>query len=51
LLFTGDIHEGRKFLKGFLATPVPAPVAQPRRPGQALSEETAGVLNKASSTD
>ena len=43
---TGDIHDGRNFLKGNIATPVPAPVAPPRRPGQALSEETAGVLSK-----
>ena len=40
----GDIHDGRNFLKGNIATPVPAPVAPPRRPGQALSEETAGML-------
>ncbi len=43
---TGDIHDGRNFLKGNIATPVPAPVTPPRRPGQALSEETAGVLGK-----
>jgi glutathione-regulated potassium-efflux system protein KefB len=48
---TGDIRDGRNFLKGNIATPVPAPVAQPRRPGQALSDETAGVLNKPASAD
>jgi len=43
---TGDIRDGRNFLKGNIATPVPAPVAPPRRPGRPLSEETAGVLGK-----
>ncbi|MGB3541266.1 MAG: monovalent cation:proton antiporter-2 (CPA2) family protein [Mesorhizobium sp.] len=43
---TGDIRDGRNFLKGNIATPVPAPVAQPRRPAQPLNEETAGVLSK-----
>lgn len=43
---TGDIRDGRNFLKGNIATPVPAPVAPPRRPGQPLNEETAGVLSK-----
>jgi glutathione-regulated potassium-efflux system protein KefB len=43
---TGDIHDGRNFLKGNIATPVPAPVTPPRRPGQPLNEETASVLNK-----
>jgi glutathione-regulated potassium-efflux system protein KefB len=43
---TGDIHDGRNFLKGNIATPVPAPVATPRRQGQALNEETAGMLGK-----
>ncbi|MGB3832509.1 MAG: monovalent cation:proton antiporter-2 (CPA2) family protein [Mesorhizobium sp.] len=41
---SGDIRDGRNFLKGNIATPVPAPLAQPRHAGQALSEETAGML-------
>lgn len=49
LQLTGDIRDGRNFLKGNLATPVPAPVTQPRRPAQALSEETAAVLKNATS--
>ena len=47
LQLTGDIRDGRNFLKGNLATPAPAPVTQPRRPAQALSEETAEVLKNA----
>ncbi len=43
---TGDIRDGRNFLKGNIATPVPAPVAPPRRPGQPLNAETASVLTK-----
>lgn len=50
LQLTGDIRDGRNFLKGNLATPAPAPVTQPRRPAQALSEETAEVLKNATST-
>lgn len=42
----GDIRDGQRFLKGNIGTPIPAPLAQPRRPGQALNEETAGVLGK-----
>jgi glutathione-regulated potassium-efflux system protein KefB len=48
---TGDIHDGRNFLKGNIATPVPAPVAPPRRPALPLSEETAGVLAKPTQAD
>ncbi len=40
----GDIRDGRNFLKGNIATPVPAPLTQPRHAGKALNEETAGVL-------
>lgn len=47
LQLTGDIRDGRNFLKGNLATPAPAPVTQPRRPARALSEETAEVLKNA----
>jgi glutathione-regulated potassium-efflux system protein KefB len=46
LQIAGDIHDGRNFLKGNIATPVPAPVATPRWPGRALNEETAGMLGK-----
>lgn len=46
LQLAGDIRDGRNFMKGNIATPVPAPVTTPRRPGQALNEETAGVLAK-----
>ncbi|MGN6534173.1 MAG: monovalent cation:proton antiporter-2 (CPA2) family protein [Mesorhizobium sp.] len=42
----GDIRDGRNFLKGNIATPVPAPVTTPRQPGRALSEETADVLGR-----
>src|SRR5690606_21938427 len=45
LQLAGDIHDGRNFLKGNMATPVPAPVAPPRRPGRALNEETASMLD------
>ncbi|WP_315920109.1 monovalent cation:proton antiporter-2 (CPA2) family protein [Mesorhizobium sp. SP-1A] len=44
LQLAGDIRDGRNFLKGNIATPVPAPLAQPRHTGRALSEETAGML-------
>ncbi len=40
----GDIRDGRNFLKGNIAPPVPAPLTQPRHAGKALNEETAGVL-------
>jgi glutathione-regulated potassium-efflux system protein KefB len=40
------IRAGRRFLRGNIGTPIPTPLAPPRRPGQALNEETAGVLNK-----
>jgi len=45
LQLAGNIQDGRLYFKGNMNTPVPAPVAQPRRPGRALNEETAGVLN------
>ncbi len=41
---SGDIRDGRNFLKGNIATPTPAPLARPRRTGRALSEETADML-------
>jgi glutathione-regulated potassium-efflux system protein KefB len=40
------IRAGQRFLKGNIGTPIPTPLAQPRRSGQALNEETAGVLKK-----
>ena len=46
LQLAGDIRDGRNFLKGNMATPVPAPVATPRQPGRALNEETASMLGK-----
>ena len=45
LQLAGNIQDGRLYFQGNMDTPVPAPVAEPRRPGQALSEETASVLN------
>ena len=45
LQLAGSIQDGRLYFKGNMNTPVPAPVAQPRQPGRALSEETAGVLS------
>jgi glutathione-regulated potassium-efflux system protein KefB len=45
LQLAGNIQDGRLYFKGNMSTPVPAPVAQPRQPGRALSEETAGVLH------
>jgi glutathione-regulated potassium-efflux system protein KefB len=44
LQLAGNIQDGRLYFKGNMSTPVPAPVAQPRSPGRALNEETAGVL-------
>jgi glutathione-regulated potassium-efflux system protein KefB len=44
LQLAGNIQDGRLYFKGNIGTPVPAPVAPPRHPGRALSEETAGVL-------
>jgi glutathione-regulated potassium-efflux system protein KefB len=44
LQLAGNIQDGRLYFKGNMNTPVPAPVAQPRSPGRALNEETAGVL-------
>jgi glutathione-regulated potassium-efflux system protein KefB len=44
LQLAGGLQAGRGLMKG--NAPVPAPLAPPRRPGQALNEETAGVLAK-----
>ena len=43
---TGDIRDGRNFMQGNIATPVPAPVTTPRQPGRALNEETASMLGR-----
>jgi glutathione-regulated potassium-efflux system protein KefB len=51
LQLAGNIQDGRLYFKGNMSTPVPAPVATPRRPGQALNEETAGVLGKPAPVD
>ena len=40
------VRAGARFLKGNIGTPIPAPLTPPRRAGQALNEETAGVLYK-----
>ena len=34
-------------MKGNIPEPMPAPLTPPRRPGQAMNEETADVLGKA----
>jgi glutathione-regulated potassium-efflux system protein KefB len=51
LQLAGNIQDGRLYFKGNMSTPVPAPVATPRRAGQALNEETAGVLTKPAPAD
>ena len=51
LQLAGNIQDGRLYFKGNMSTPVPAPVAQPRRTGQALSEETADVIGKQPAQD
>lgn len=48
LQLAGDVHDGNALLKG--NTPVPAPLAQLRQPGRALSEETAAAMQNRSST-
>jgi glutathione-regulated potassium-efflux system protein KefB len=46
---TGGIQAGRGFMKGNMPVPVPAPLTPPRRPGQAMNEETAEAMDKAAS--
>ncbi len=43
----GGLQAGRGFMKGNLATPVPTPLATPRRRGRAMSDETKAVLGDA----
>lgn len=43
---TGGVEAGRGFFKGNMPAPVPAPLATPKRSGQALNEETATVLGR-----
>ncbi|RWF15802.1 MAG: potassium transporter [Mesorhizobium sp.] len=45
------VRAGARFLKGNIGTPIPTPLSQPRRTGQALNEETAGVLHKSEPAD
>jgi glutathione-regulated potassium-efflux system protein KefB len=45
------IRSGQRFLRGNIGTPIPTPLSTPRRPGQALNEETAGVLHKSEPAD
>jgi len=49
LQIAGGLTAGRSLMKGNL--PVPAPLTQPKRPGQALNEETADVLAQAATED
>lgn len=45
------VRAGARFLKGNIGTPIPTPLSQPRHAGQALNEETAGVLHKSEPAD
>ena len=45
------IRAGQRFLRGNIGTPIPTPLTTPRRAGQALNEETAGVLHKSETAD
>ncbi|TIM25095.1 MAG: potassium transporter, partial [Mesorhizobium sp.] len=45
------VRAGARFLKGNIGTPIPTPLSQPRRTGQALNEETADVLHKSEPAD
>ena len=45
------VRAGQRFLKGNIGTPIPTPLAPPRRAGQALSDETADVLHKSEAQD
>ena len=46
LQIAGGIQAGRRLMKGNIPEPVPTPLTPPKRPGQALSEETATVLGQ-----
>ena len=47
LQIAGDIQSGRRLMKGNIPEPVPTPLTQPKRPGQAMNEEAADALGKA----
>ncbi len=47
LQIAGDIQSGRRLMKGNIPEPVPTPLTQPRRTGQAMNEEAADALGKA----
>ena len=49
--FAEGVRAGQRFLRGNIGTPIPTPLSTPRRPGQALNEETAGVLHKSEPAD
>ncbi|MGV8929805.1 MAG: monovalent cation:proton antiporter-2 (CPA2) family protein [Brevundimonas sp.] len=44
LQLAGGLQAGRALMRGNMTTPQPAPYITPRREGQALNEEAAGVL-------
>ena len=44
LQLSGGAQAGRDLMRGNVATPQPAPYVKPRREGQALNDEAAGVL-------
>ncbi len=46
LQIAGDIQSGRRLMKGNIPEPVPTPLTQPRRPGQAMNEGAADALGK-----
>ena len=46
LQLSGGLQAGRSLMRGNIATPQPAPYVKPRREGQALNEEAAGVLEE-----
>ena len=47
LQIAGDIQSGRRLMKGNIPEPVPTPLTQPKRPGQAMNEGAADALGKA----
>ena len=46
LQIAGDLQSGRRLMKGNIPEPVPTPLTTPKRPGKALNEETAGMLDR-----
>jgi len=46
LQIAGDLQSGRKLMKGNIPEPIPTPLAQPKRPGQAMNEGAADALGK-----